>query len=136
MEERRSRSPMDRPTTRTLAVAALALAALAAPARATTVLIVSYEDCTSLINSRLPDDMQIMESFDRDPAHWMSPQSDPGMLHWLAWASGTEVERTSGAAPVRECDLVMSFYDVLAGRPNSFFRDADFDHDGISGTPE
>jgi len=117
-----------------LAALVLGVAGLATPSHATTVLIVGHDACTSMLNARLPEDMLLLQDFDRNPHDWVTPCSDPGAMTWLAGAMGLPLEQGNQAAPLRDADIVSAFYACLAGMPNPLFNTADFNHDGDIGT--
>jgi hypothetical protein len=119
-----------------LALVGVGVAGLAtSPSNATTVLIVGHDACTSMLNARLPEDMLMLQDFDRDPHCWLTPCTDPGAMAWLAGARmGAPLEDGNQAQPLRDSDLVSAFYACLAGMPNQLFDTADFNHDGDVGT--
>jgi hypothetical protein len=118
-----------------LGAAALGLGVLTpSPARGITVLIIAQGSCDDLLNARLPEDMLMLQDFDRNSCDWVTPCTDPGALAWLAGAMGTPIDPGSAVQPIRDSDLISAFYAALAGMPNAIFPNADFNHDGSPGT--
>lgn len=119
-------------------LAALVVAGIAgiatSPCNATTVLIVGHDSCCAMLNARLPEDMLMLQDFDRNPHDWVTPNTDPGAMAWLAGAMGLPIQQGSQAQPLRDSDIVSAFYACLAGMPNPLFNTADFNHDGDVGT--